>query len=151
MQLMQDVISEDVIGLTGQNLTKDELLVLVGLANGDSPNKIGASLNADALAMRHIEASIKAKLGAKTQPNMIARGFTLGVLVPRALCLLLSVLCATEHTSDTNRNQTRRPRNSSESRLTRSSNSNSKMASGSNGESECAIDAGYFYLSRCIA
>lgn len=149
MQLIQDVIGEDVIGLTGQNLTKDELLVLVGLANGDSPNKIGASLNADALAMRHIEASIKAKLGAKTQPNMIARGFTLGVLVPRALCLLLSVLCATEHTSDTNRNPTRRPRNTSESRLTRSSNT--KMAGGSNGESECAIDAGYFYFSRCIA
>ena len=149
MQLIQDVIGEDVIGLTGQNLTKDELLVLVGLANGESPNKIGASLNADALAMRHIEASIKAKLGAKTQPNMIARGFTLGVLVPRALCLLLSVLCATEHTSDTNRNQTRRPRNTSESRLTRSSNT--KMASGSNGESECAIDEGYFYFSRCIA
>ena len=149
MQLIQDVNGEDVIGLTGQNLTKDELLVLVGLANGDSPNKIGASLNVDALAMRHIETSIKAKLGAKTQPNMIARGFTLGVLVPRALCLLLSVLCATEHTNDTNRNQTRRPRNTSESRLTRSSNT--KMASGSNGESECAIYAGYFYLSRYIA
>ncbi|NNA09445.1 hypothetical protein HBN65_22035 [Pseudomonas lundensis] len=126
MQLIQDVIGEDVVGLTGQNLTKDELLVLVGLANGDSPNKIGASLNADALAMRHIEASIKAKLGAKTQPNMIARGFTLGVLIPRALCLLLSVLCATEHTDDSNRNQTRRnSRTTPASRLARNTTSRS--------------------------
>lgn len=129
MQLIQDVIGEDVIGLTGQNLTKDELLVLVGLANGDSPNKIGASLNADALAMRHIEASIKAKLGAKTQPNMIARGFTLGVLIPRALCLLLSVLCATEHTDDSNRNQTRRnSRNTPASRLARNTISRSSSS-----------------------
>lgn len=129
MQLVQDVIGEDVIGLTGQNLTKDELLVLVGLANGDSPNKIGASLNADALAMRHIEASIKAKLGAKTQPNMIARGFTLGVLIPRALCLLLSVLCATEHTDNSNRNQTRRnSRTTTASRLAR--NTISRSSSG---------------------
>lgn len=129
MQLVQDVIGEDVIGLTGQNLTKNELLVLVGLANGDSPNKIGASLNADALAMRHIEASIKAKLGAKTQPNMIARGFTLGVLIPRALCLLLSVLCATEHTDNSNRNQTRRnSRTTTASRLAR--NTISRSSSG---------------------
>ncbi|NLT99808.1 hypothetical protein [Pseudomonas lundensis] len=129
MQLIQDVIGEDVVGLTGQNLTKDELLVLVGLANGDSPNKIGASLNADALAMRHIEASIKAKLGAKTQPNMIARGFTLGVLIPRALCLLLSVLCATEHTDDSNRNQTRRnSRTTPASRLARNTTSRSSSS-----------------------
>lgn len=129
MQLIQDVIGEDVVGLTGQNLTKDELLVLVGLANGDSPNKIGASLNADALAMRHIEASIKAKLGAKTQPNMIARGFTLGVLIPRALCLLLSVLCATEHTDDSNRNQTRRnSRTTPASRIARNTTSRSSSS-----------------------
>ena len=129
MQLIQDVIGEDVVGLAGQNLTKDELLVLVGLANGDSPNKIGASLNADALAMRHIEASIKAKLGAKTQPNMIARGFTLGVLIPRALCLLLSVLCATEHTDDSNRNQTRRnSRTTPASRLARNTISRSSSS-----------------------
>ena len=129
MQLIQDVIGEDVVGLAGQNLTKDELLVLVGLANGDSPNKIGASLNADALAMRHIEASIKAKLGAKTQPNMIARGFTLGVLIPRALCLLLSVLCATEHTDDSNRNQTRRnSRTTPASRLARNTTSRSSSS-----------------------
>lgn len=129
MQLIQDVIGEDIVGLTGQNLTKDELLVLVGLANGDSPNKIGASLNADALAMRHIEASIKAKLGAKTQPNMIARGFTLGVLIPRALCLLLSVLCATEHTDDSNRNQTRRnSRTTPASRLARNTISRSSSS-----------------------
>lgn len=129
MQLIQDVIGEDIVGLTGQNLTKDELLVLVGLANGDSPNKIGASLNADALAMRHIEASIKAKLGAKTQPNMIARGFTLGVLIPRALCLLLSVLCATEHTDDSNRNQTRRnSRTTPASRLARNTTSRSSSS-----------------------
>lgn len=142
MQLVQDVIGEDVIGLTGQNLTKDELLVLVGLANGDSPNKIGASLNADALAMRHIEASIKAKLGAKTQPNMIARGFTLGVLIPRALCLLLSVLCATEHTDNSNRNQTRRnSRTTTASRLAR--NTISRSSSGPNNHLDVSLTTLY--------
>ena len=150
MQLIQDVIGEDVVGLTGQNLTKDELLVLVGLANGDSPNKIGASLNADALAMRHIEASIKAKLGAKTQPNMIARGFTLGVLIPRALCLLLSVLCATEHTDDSNRNQTRRnSRTTPASRLARSNLS--RMASGSRNHLDASLIAPYTQPAYSIA
>lgn len=142
MQLIQDVVGEDVVGLTGQNLTKDELLVLVGLANGDSPNKIGASLNADALAMRHIEASIKAKLGAKTQPNMIARGFTLGVLIPRALCLLLSVLCATEHTDDSNRNQTRRnSRTTPASRLAR--NTISRSSSSPNNHLDVSLTTPY--------
>lgn len=150
MQLIQDVIGEDVIGLTGQNLTKDELLVLVGLANGDSPNKIGASLNADALAMRHIEASIKAKLGAKTQPNMIARGFTLGVLIPRALCLLLSLLCATEHSDDSNRNQTRRnSRTSPASRLAR--NTISRSSSGPDNDSYGSLTTPYAQPAYSIA
>lgn len=103
MQAILEVTGEDVVGLPGQNLTQDELLVLTGLANGDSPNKIGATLQVDTSTMRHIEASIKAKLGAKTHPHMIARGFTLGVLFSRALCLFLAIVSVAEHPGDTMR------------------------------------------------
>ena len=108
MQALLEVQGEDVVGLPGQNLTQDELLVLTGLANGDSPNKIGANLKVDTLTVRHIESSIKAKLGAKTHPHMIARGFTLGVLFSRALCLFLAVISVAEHPGDTMRTRSGR-------------------------------------------
>lgn len=108
MQAILEVQGEEVVGLPGQNLTQDELLVLTGLANGDSPNKIGADLKVDTLTVRHIELSIKAKLGAKTHPHMIARGFTLGVLFSRALCLFLAVISAAEHPGDTMRTRSGR-------------------------------------------
>lgn len=92
----EEILGEDVIGVPGQNLTQQELRVLVGLANGETPSEIGADLKADTVSVRHLEASVKAKLGAKTHPHMIARGFTLGVLVPRALCLMLALLGALE-------------------------------------------------------
>ncbi|MBK3511294.1 hypothetical protein [Pseudomonas sp. MF6747] len=100
MQAVHEVVGEDVIGFPGQNLTNDELAVLVGLANGESPSQIGAGIKADTVAMRHIESSIKSKLGAKTHPHMIARGFTLGVLCSRALCILLALSSVAEHPSD---------------------------------------------------
>ncbi len=87
---------EDVIGFTSQNLTTTELQVLVGLAEGLSPSAIGASINANSIAMRGIESSIRAKLGARSQPHMIARAFLLGVLAPRALCMLLAAASALE-------------------------------------------------------
>lgn len=108
MQAILEVQGEEVVGLPGQNLTQDELLVLTSLANGDSPNKIGACLKVDTPTLRHIESSIKAKLGAKTHPHMIARGFTLGVLFSRALCLFLAVISVAEHPGDTMRTRSGR-------------------------------------------
>lgn len=129
MYAEKDIQGEDVIGRPGQTLSHAELRVLVGLADGETPNTIGALLGVDSSSFRLIERTIKAKLGAKTHPHMIARAFTLGVLIPRALCLLLSVLCATEHTDDGNRNQTRRnSRTAPASRLAR--NTLSRTSSG---------------------
>lgn len=105
---IDEVIGEDVVGIPGQNLTQTELRVIVGLANGKAPSVIGAEVQADTLSMRHLEASIKAKLGAKTHPHMIARGFTLGVLFPRALCMLLAVLSAAENDHDAFRTRSQR-------------------------------------------
>lgn len=135
MYAEKDIQGEDVIGRPGQALSHAELRVLVGLADGETPNTIGALLGVDSSSFRLIERNIKAKLGAKTHPHMIARAFTLGVLMPRALCLLLSVLCATEHTDDGNRNQTRRnSRSAPASRLAR--NTLSRTTGGPHGHLE---------------
>lgn len=106
---IEEIQGEEVVGVPGQNLTRNELYVLVGLADGVPPSVIGEQIQADKLTVRHLEASIKAKLGAKTHPHMIARGFTLGVLLPRALCLLLAVLSVAQGDFDGMRN--RSPRN----------------------------------------
>lgn len=110
MQAETEIQGDDVIGVPGQALTWRELRVLVGLADGETPNTIAAAINSDKVAIRYIEASIKAKLGAKTHPHMIARGFTLGVLFPRALCVLLAIICTAQ--SDLDATRTRSPRNS---------------------------------------
>lgn len=102
---------EDVIGIPSQNLTHTELRVLVGYAEGLAPSAIATSISAGSAALRSIEANIRAKLGARTQPHMIARAFTLGVLIPRALCLLLAAINALEGTHDALRTRnTRRSR-----------------------------------------
>lgn len=88
---------DDVYAQAGQNLTPLELAVLEGLANGYSPNTIAARVGVEPAAMRTAEMSIRRKLGAKTHPHMIARGFILGVLLPRALCLLVAVMAAGDH------------------------------------------------------
>lgn len=135
MQPEMDIYGEDVIGRPGQALTPKELRVLVGLADGETPSAIIQAVGIDSHVMRHFEASIKRKLGAKSHPHMIARGFTLGVLVPRALSLLLAFLCASEHMDDANRNSVRRSgRANPESRLARSTSGRS--ASGARGKSE---------------
>lgn len=121
MYAEMDIHGEDVIGRPGQALNDAELRVLVGLADGETPSTIGTSLGVDGISFRLLERNIKAKLGAKTHPHMIARAFTLGVLIPRALCVFLSLLCAAEHADEGNRNQTRRnSRSSPASRLARS-------------------------------
>lgn len=143
MYAEKEIQGEDVIGMPGQALSIAELRVLVGLADGETPNAIGAVIGADSNSFRMIERSIKAKLGAKTHPHMISRAFTLGVLVPRALCLLLSILCAAEHVDDGNRNQTRRSgRTAPASRLAR--NSISRAASGPGNHHES------FRLAQCF-
>lgn len=135
MQAEMEIYGDDVIGLPGQALTPKELRILVGLADGETPNAISQAAGIDKSAMRHFEASIKSKLGAKTHPHMIARGFTLGVLIPRALSLVLAFLCASEHLDDANRNSTRRTgRAAPESRIARN-NIRSSAAGGSKGNS----------------
>lgn len=143
MYAEMEIQGEDVIGLPGQSLNSAELRVLVGLADGQTPNTIGALLGVDSSGFRLLERTIKAKLGAKTHPHMISRAFTLGVLIPRALCLLLSVICATEHTDDANRNQTRRnSRSAPASRLARSNTT--RTASGSRSDQEA------LHLTQCF-
>jgi DNA-binding CsgD family transcriptional regulator len=149
MYAEKDIHGEDVIGRPGQALSNAELRVLVGLADGDSPSTIGALIGVDQSSFRLLESNIKAKLGAKTHPHMIARAFTLGVLIPRALCLLLSVLCATEHVDDGNRNQTRRGgRTAPASRLAR--NSITRAASGPGGQLESVRLAQCFQLAGAL-
>lgn len=127
---MTALINDDVIGLPGQNLSVLELGVLVAMANGNSQRDIQAATNTDSSTLRMVEMQVRAKLGARTPSHMISRGFALGVLIPRALCLMLSLLCASEHSDDENRNQTRRnSRSIPATRLAR--NSTSRTASGS--------------------
>ena len=149
MYAEKDIQGEEVIGRPGQALNAAELRVLVGLADGETPNTIGALLGVNSEGFRLLERNIKAKLGAKTHPHMMSRAFTLGVLIPRALCLLLSVLCATEHVDDGNRNQTRRGgRTAPASRLAR--NSISRAASGSGDHHESARLAECFQLTSAL-
>lgn len=123
MQAEMEIYGEDVIGRPGQALSRAELRVLVGLADGETPSAIGEAAGIDRNAFRSVEASIKAKLGAKTHPHMIARGFTLGVLFPRALCILLAFLSAAEDHGDAMRNRSQRRSRSpvSQERVARSS------------------------------
>lgn len=147
---MTAFINDEVMGKTGQNLSPLELKVLVDMANGNSLRDIQESTQTDSATLRIVELQIRNKLGAKTPSHMITRGFTLGVLIPRALCLLLSVLCATEHTDDSNRNQTRRnSRTTPASRLARSNLS--RMASGSRNHLDASLIAPYTQHAYSIA
>lgn len=118
MNAYQQIQGDDVIGLAGQSLTDTELRVLVGYAEGMSPSAIAESISAGAIAVRSIESSIRAKLGARTHAHMISRAFTLGVLIPRALCLLLAAANAIDGTHDALRTRnTRRSRSTPDSHL----------------------------------
>lgn len=96
MQAAMEVTGEDVIGLPGQTLSSTELLTLVGLADGVPTQIIAEQLQLDDFAINQIERGIQRKLGAKNRLHMVTRGFTLGVLVPRALCVLLCLSAALE-------------------------------------------------------
>lgn len=93
---MTALIGEDVIAQPGQGLDLDELTHLHMLADGHTPSQITRSTGADRLRQQQLESSIRAKLGARSKPHMIARAFALDVLMPRslrqALCILLAAL-----------------------------------------------------------
>jgi DNA-binding CsgD family transcriptional regulator len=84
----------DVVGIPGQNLTKDELTLLVHHADGTTPDCLADELGTSTSRIRQLERSLKDKLGANTKPHMVGRGFILGVLSPRALCLALAFAAA---------------------------------------------------------
>lgn len=106
---MGQIIGNDVIGLPGQNLSPRELRVLVGLADGETPTTIAHSVGVDSVGLRHIERDVQTKLGGKTKTHTISRGFVTGVLITRALCLLLAFIMATECSDDFTRIRTRTP------------------------------------------
>lgn len=96
MQAAMEVTGEDVIGLPGQALSSIELRTLVGLADGIPTQVVAKHLQLDDYAVGQIERGIQRKLGAKNRIHMVTRGFTLGVLVPRALCVLICFSAALE-------------------------------------------------------
>ncbi|MGQ7245484.1 hypothetical protein ACUN9V_18750 [Salinicola sp. V024] len=93
-------MGEDVVGLPGQNLNDDELALLVAQANGRKPSEIQQDLGFDAFTVSQLERTTKAKLGAGTKPHTMSRAFVLGVLIPRALCLLLCIASINAYHTD---------------------------------------------------
>lgn len=108
MNARVQIHGEEVIGYPGQNLTDSELFVLVKTAEGFPSPVIAQELNMDDTGLRMVERNILSKLGAKNKAHMITRGFTLGVLVPQALCLMLCVIAALEVDTDFNRPRSQR-------------------------------------------
>ncbi len=78
----------------GHGLTARELGMILLLAEGATNGEIEQMTGMKSIDRTSAETSIKKKLGARTQANMIARAFSLGVIASRALCLLLAVLSA---------------------------------------------------------
>lgn len=108
MNARVQIYGSEVIGNPGQNLTQDELFVLVKTAEGFPTPVIAAELNIDDAGMRLVERNILGKLGAKNKAHMITRGFNLGVLIPQALCLMLCVIASLEVDDDFNRPRSQR-------------------------------------------
>lgn len=108
MNASVQIHGEEVIGYPGQNLTNDELFVLVQTAEGVPTPVIAEQLNIDANGILLVERNILGKLAAKNKSHMITRGFTLGVLVPQALCLMLCVIASLEVDDDFNRPRSQR-------------------------------------------
>ncbi|MCD5980540.1 LuxR C-terminal-related transcriptional regulator [Pseudomonas quasicaspiana] len=108
MNACVQIHGDEVIGYAGQNLTDRELFVLVKTAEGFPTPVIAEELSLDDAGMRQVERNILSKLGAKNKAHMITRGFTLGVLVPQALCLMLCVIAVLEVDTDFNRQRSQR-------------------------------------------
>ena len=108
MNACVQIHGDEVIGYPGQNLTDSELFVLVKTAEGFPTPVIAQELKIDDAGMRMVERNILSKLGAKNKTHMITRGFTLGVLVPQALCLMLCVISVLEVDTDFTRQRSQR-------------------------------------------
>ncbi|MGL5596618.1 MAG: helix-turn-helix transcriptional regulator [Aeromonas sp.] len=80
--------------IPGHGLTARELGMVLLLAEGATNNEIEQATGMRGIDRVTTENSIKQKLGARTQANMIARAFSLGVIASRTLCLLLAMVCA---------------------------------------------------------
>ncbi|MCF1458162.1 MAG: hypothetical protein LPH21_11595 [Shewanella sp.] len=104
---MKQVTGNDVIGLPGQNLTQTELRALVGLADGETPSQTAQAVATDSIGLRAIERQLQRKLGAITKTHLIALGFVTGVLITRALCLLLAITFTTDDGQQFTRIRTR--------------------------------------------
>ena len=81
---------------------------MVKTAEGFPTPVIAQELHIDDVGMRLVERNILSKLGAKNKAHMITRGFTLGVLVPQALCLMLCVISVLEVDTDFTRQRSQR-------------------------------------------
>lgn len=92
------LIGDDVICESGQNLTETERRILFGLAEGETPTEIKNALQCDTMSLRNIEIRLMDKLGAKTKTHIVSRGFVLGVLFSRALCLMLAIILSNPDT-----------------------------------------------------
>lgn len=119
MHASAEIQGQEVIGMPGQNLTQHELFVLVGLAEGIPSQVIAERMHAEPIALRQVESAIQAKLGAKNKAHMITRGFTLGVLVPNALCILLCLAAVLEADHQFMRPRSQRRTRSGGSEITR--------------------------------
>ena len=76
----------EVIGIPGQCLSPRELRYIVSLADGETTGQTAQAVGLRIDELPFVESIVKRKFGAKTRCHMIARGFILGVLKPRALC-----------------------------------------------------------------
>ncbi|MQU22163.1 hypothetical protein GHO35_13540 [Pseudomonas helleri] len=108
MNASVQIHGDEVTGYPGQNLTEHELFVLVKTAEGFPTPVIADELHLDASSLRLVERNILSKLGARNKAHMITRGFTLGVLVPQALCLMLCLMAVLEVDTDFNRPRSQR-------------------------------------------
>ncbi|WP_210669017.1 hypothetical protein [Pseudomonas protegens] len=135
---MHHLNTDDVIAVPGQNLTPLQCDILAAMANGNNQAAILQATQLDAASLRLAELEIRDKLGAKTPGHMIARGFVLGVLLPRALCMFLVTCCAlaNDHNSNRTRNPVRSRVPETLARLTR--------AASSNGRNGRTANAGHF-------
>ena len=135
---MHHLNTDDVIAVPGQNLSPLQLDILAAMANGNNQAAILQATHLDAASLRMAELEIRDKLGAKTPGHMIARGFVLGVLLPRALCMMIATCCALadDHSSNRNRSPQRSRVPETLTRLAR--------AASSNGRNGRAANAGHF-------
>lgn len=98
--IQPDIKGRDVIAHQGQQLSNDELTVLVGLADGRNASDIANAVGIQRDQLRFIETRITQKLHANNKTHAITRAFLLGVLAPRVLSALLCVLACIQPVDD---------------------------------------------------